>query len=1550
MGTSVRPEVPAGPGFDRAEIERRVRQRLGSAATPEQVAGVVDHVARAAGLTSAPVPAPATPVPPPQPPPQQPPGAPPALAGLRERPDAAQKTPGTPGVVDRALTGAGNFVVHAAIGAGETLVGLSNMILGGSGGAPIPTVSEDEAKRLRAAAPGWSQPAVETPTERAQQGLGLATLPSMGVAPFASMLLRPLPLVVREVGTAAASGGVFGAVRPLGPGESRAHAIGIDAGFASVFGLFTGAHRTLTARDVQQTAARVAAQQGSTSALDLIVPGNGAPSREAVKAALVGQEARAVPSNGVQGVTEVGTRPASHPSPAHPIIRQAKSADIPDPSVFGIQEMPLPLGPTPPLKTGLRKPLAVVQKENFLDDLGGVTGALYRETNVDGAMAYLDRATLQPSVSAADTYFASEPTLALGQGKNTGVLLELSPVGLKGQVNQAKPGWEFTYQNGAAEFVAKYNSQAAYAKAVRSVTVQPNAPGTPAMQRRLVGVLDRLRAEGWQETAGENGARIFTRPVGRQTTPLSDLLEHARRQPGSHLPASGDAVAGVPTGAPPGVVYNLADRPVSARPASDPTVLEAFEASRLGPPGTLVGPVRRTPSNIPEAVSGAPEVAPETLSGSGGRPPGGSPPSPPRGAPPPYRSPNPDIEQFFRETATPPSRSLELVERLRQKGRQAFIQFHEIAGDPFFADAREALRQGIDASRNARAEAVTLLQHVTQGLTRGELDIHRRLVVLRDLVNTTHRGLKVPRNLSTEAMQQEIVNLEGAVAGNARLQAAQARHVELVRSLQDDLVQRGVLDRGTVEANPHYFPHEVLDYLETKLGGDAGRGPSQGLRRLWRGYARQREGSVRDIYTDYLEVWYSHVSKVLRDNKVDDVIAKAAESYDVSARPMPGRADQARQVLDAYKQGTVAPTAGRTAPRMPKDLPDEVLDKLGYSRFFTASHRVQYKVRTVAEGAMTRILDAMANDPSLPASQVVHPALFREALATGAGKSVIIPKELAHTLETYRSQYAIDPSGFVASAIRGWKQLVLNVNPIRYNRRNFIGDMERTNAAMPSALKLVPRAVRDQIHDLTGKGSPETFTLPDGQVRSRYELAQERSVVASGRTATEVGRVREIEEFQRFLDNPAVHKLQHPLRAYSQAAQRMSGIREDWLRLATFYRNLDNVAAGKPLDYGVSDRAMVDALTDPVDKAAKIAREVLGDYSGLTATENGLRNGVMPFYAWLKINSTFWPQLVARQGLGAFARGGPIAGARASAWLASRVGLVYATVNTYNNLVHGDQEDGLPSNLRSRFHLNTGMKDNDGRWITLTDPTALDDFLQTVGLDGATPELRQLFQGQLTMQEYLGRRGSAIVRGPARAIVNRFGPELSLPLAAAGKTLYPDPFNPRDVPVGEEVSTVVQQAGIPTFVVDAARAVFAGRPQDAHAALFGDLVGTAGSVSPILGATATAPVQDPALVQEAAQRTRQLQQYMEDVYRREAMTVMGLSRPNLTPQDRAAEVRRLDDLLRGKQDELVEAVRKEVVARRRASEARERARRPTAEAAPPPAPSGIGALLPYLQR
>ena len=183
------------------------------------------------------------------------------------------------------------------------------------------------------------------------------------------------------------------------------------------------------------------------------------------------------------------------------------------------------------------------------------------------------------------------------------------------------------------------------------------------------------------------------------------------------------------------------------------------------------------------------------------------------------------------------------------------------------------VRKSMDASRDVAETVTNEMRHVLEPLKiRPEYEIFRRMVVLEDFEATAGRGLKLPRKISLEDVQAELVRLEAlakrlptenAKASPGAVAIARARHQELTTKYGRELAQRGFMDE--IAADRNYYTHHILDYVE----GIENRLGNLGGSRL---YSKTRKGSAQDIDTNYVDVMFTHFAKIRMDNYFQDFI------------------------------------------------------------------------------------------------------------------------------------------------------------------------------------------------------------------------------------------------------------------------------------------------------------------------------------------------------------------------------------------------------------------------------------------------------------------------------------------------------------------------------------------------------------------------------------------------------------------------------------------------------------------------------------------------------
>ena len=157
---------------------------------------------------------------------------------------------------------------------------------------------------------------------------------------------------------------------------------------------------------------------------------------------------------------------------------------------------------------------------NYLKGLDFYTPTLYREANPRNVLSLLD-----PNIMTdiGEQYFANTKDLAKGQGLNQGVMLELNSKGIQGQVNRSKPGWDFNYNQGNAEFIARHNPKETYMNNIKSIEILEKQPVKDPYYIRLRKMLSNNPE--WTKTIADSGTIKFIKNVGKalKALPLGEL-------------------------------------------------------------------------------------------------------------------------------------------------------------------------------------------------------------------------------------------------------------------------------------------------------------------------------------------------------------------------------------------------------------------------------------------------------------------------------------------------------------------------------------------------------------------------------------------------------------------------------------------------------------------------------------------------------------------------------------------------------------------------------------------------------------------------------------------------------------------------------------------------------------------------------------------------------------------------------------------------------------------------------------------------------------------
>ncbi len=801
-----------------------------------------------------------------------------------------------------------------------------------------------------------------------------------------------------------------------------------------------------------------------------------------------------------------------------------------------------------------------------------------------------------------------------------------------------------------------------------------------------------------------------------------------------------------------------------------------------------------------------------------------------------------------------------------------------------FSEAREQLRKLEAAPQAAKEDAVRKLRSVVEGMTREDLDLFTRKVVLDDLSHEADIEHDLPFGLTPASVKSELDKIDAALAEREDLREKVKVRSKLVKQLADEMVDAGVLDRERLK-NPAYYRHQVLEYARAQVAYAKGAG-----KKLKTPKWARRMGSSLDINANLLEAEFEWMQKALMDistartidwfrksqyNVRDDVIAAGREHNKkqidrILAKDMldngyvksSGREtsplneewmgfkqriamglEKVREVIEGGTLANIPREFRRVADSiveqeqsemsifpfltwiLDNDMPgamgaaqafkalnqrkvwmqsilgDQYADPTniedltkrfapkGYTTWQPDEGKLLFTAKTIPEHVIDRMLVKIAAEGAGQVSaEELQAALssVRSLLAVGGPKyQMVLPEELAASLNSLRDEEGDGLfDALVAVPLSWWKRWVL-INPrrvLKYNLNNLSGDLDAIIAGNPRVVKKLPQSIRE-LWQVMIKGETPS---------DRYREAVERGVFDSGLSVQEIPDINYLNEFEGLINPPKltqepVRFVLSPLVKVWRTLSKYTQFRENWMRYAAYLDFIERLEAGENMQsigYGASSREMVDSIKDKKDKAALLARDLVGDYGAISHYGKGIRRKVIPFWSWMEINTKrYW-----RLGINAWDQGigqgfrttgiiGATIGARTSAYLVLRAAAMYAMVQLWNNLFFGDEEDELSAEDRARVHIILG-KDDSGQIRMLRFQGALSDYLGWVGFPDAVGVISDIEKGRAEFSELV----TTILKAPVNKLMTSITPVISLPVEIlSGKTYWPDVFNPRAI-------------------------------------------------------------------------------------------------------------------------------------------------------------------------
>lgn len=236
----------------------------------------------------------------------------------------------------------------------------------------------------------------------------------------------------------------------------------------------------------------------------------------------------------------------------------------------------------------------------------------------------------------------------------------------------------------------------------------------------------------------------------------------------------------------------------------------------------------------------------------------------------------------------------------------------------------------------------------------------------------------------------------------------------------------------------------------------------------------------------------------------------------------------------------------------------------------------------------------------------------RKVLARGVDAMWVIPEGLAATLSNFREYKDEGPVGKAAEfTVTSWKQWIL-INPfrvIKYNLNNMSGDFDICWAYDPDIIrKYAWGAAKDLWMEARHKEISPVL-------KAELEEAHRVGVLGTGMTVQDIPDITNQMTLDGYLEVLSGRNVSYISKTWN-VLKKYTTYRENILRLASYRYFRDRIISGEKNIYGASNADMIDKIKNDTDRAAHLARELVGDYGNITVAGQWMRRKLIPFYSW----------------------------------------------------------------------------------------------------------------------------------------------------------------------------------------------------------------------------------------------------------------------------------------------------------------------------------------------
>jgi len=652
-----------------------------------------------------------------------------------------------------------------------------------------------------------------------------------------------------------------------------------------------------------------------------------------------------------------------------------------------------------------------------------------------------------------------------------------------------------------------------------------------------------------------------------------------------------------------------------------------------------------------------------------------------------------------------------------------------------FAEVREAIRHSMEIAKKSAIDAAEAMKWCLAPIKGVPQEVSKRYDALvmklqaDSLMEDIASGVDLPPGMEqadVEAMKAEADRLYEKYPS---VRQAYDRLRQKTTEITDMLVDMGWLNAE--RAKEYYFPHKVIKYLQQQR---AFLGVPRKLATPRKGYLKQRRGGYD--YAIDLDYMVEHWAQVRRDIAMTKFLEKMCQK------------EQARHFKAKYPEwepGDPIPAGFREITILP-------------GRFY-------YRANGVTEDLATALINQNLGqiEAVLQTQEAKGLDSVRAVLALGRKRSFVVREEVANQVEDMPTAPMVGEQGAAAAiynAIRNANTFVkrqILFNPlyaVPFHVTNFIGDAHKVAVALPGALK--------------SKYMPgywqAILAAHQGEKPVLFDEAQRYGVIGSGWIGVDV------KSLKTMLPEIAKAEISGALEVFADKAKRLFNIaktagesREDWLRYATFAHLVDLQNKGVDITkYATKDTPVVRGLSGH-EQAAKIARDILGDYSAIGKSGRILSDIAIPFYRWMHLNLPWWPRLIKE-----YAQRGN-AGRGAAALLAAGGPYIAAMLWNYSDDERRKFEEKLPPWKRWTFHI-VGLRGKKLYYV----PLPLDDLINFFGIDSSLADYQAYAKGFIDQPTLVKRIAKNLVMEPGMGIVNAVGGVAAIPRDAFGIKTFPE--------------------------------------------------------------------------------------------------------------------------------------------------------------------------------